>query len=545
MTGFKKPRLGQQLVYLQCRSLFVGDFTRMRRLEAIQHFLEQRRGAIPVLFDYPLEKVCVLAQKLLIDGIFASEALARQRFPWLFDPARLKPSEKAPSEAKASQAESSASWSMAATSQAAIEQAESGDESTGEPVTSDPPGQRTGELNTCEHNGRCSFLIAHESELAPRLPPPAPASLPYATQHRILNRLQAVLEECCFEFASNSLPELIVSHGLEVPEQVELPQWIGLLQEPANRLPGEMVGSVPAMGWEGLVGAAQKLQNMIARRVRLNTDGVIELFDDAILLTQMLKDAQRTAWCEGTRESLQSSLESIEGLGKALRVALSSQLQRIARKRAALDLLETKAISHMVELEQQKRASIYEAVNQAVLRPNVPTDKVRLISDGTEAVAVKTEGASHPTRNLTDKQGFGSATGNALPKDKVFHCDDTHAGRHEPGKVDQARDQTSNQLRSSISMPPKGSNPIPSLATTKYTPSSGPRTFPTPLAAGMKPNPPIEGWAEAKAASAVANLSASATAAPPGSRLWVSDVWERARLVKFDTPAAWQQPSSS
>jgi hypothetical protein len=397
------------------------------------------------------------------------------------------------------------------------------------------------------HNGRCSFLIAHESELTPRFPSPAPASLPYATQHRILNRLQAVLEECCFEFASNSLPELIVLHGLEVPEQVELSQWIGLLKVPANYLPGEMVGSVPAMGWDGLAGAAQKLQNIVARRLRLNIDRVIALFDDAILLTQMLKDAQRTAWCKGIRENLQSSLERIEGLGKALRVALSSELRHIARKRAALDSLETKAIAHMVELEKQKRGSIYEAMNQVVLHPNVPTDKVLSISDGTsgtKAAAVKMEGASHPTTNLTDKQVFGSGPGNALPKDEVFQCDESPTGGHEPGKLDQARDQTSNQLRFSISMPPQGSNSVLSLATTKYTPSPGPHMFPTQFAAEMKPNPPTGGSAEANAASALANLSASATAAPPSSRVGVSDIWERARFVNLDIPATWKRSTS-
>lgn len=71
----------------------------MRRLDTIRKFLEQRRHDIPVLFDsYPLEKVCLIAQKLLIDGIFASETLAQQRFPLLFDTARLMLSDRASSD---------------------------------------------------------------------------------------------------------------------------------------------------------------------------------------------------------------------------------------------------------------------------------------------------------------------------------------------------------------------------------------------------------------------------------------------------------------
>lgn len=175
-TMDRKPRLGQQLVYLHCRSLFVGNFTRMRRVEAIQKFLEQRRNAIPLLFeDYPLEKVCLVAQKLLIDGIFASEALARQRFPLLFDPARLMlsdkassekascekaPSEKAPSEkapsgqasseTKGSQIGTASSWPVAAGAQNGLETPESGAKSAGEAVTSDPAWQHTGNSNITE-----------------------------------------------------------------------------------------------------------------------------------------------------------------------------------------------------------------------------------------------------------------------------------------------------------------------------------------------------------------------------------------------------------
>lgn len=76
----------------------------MRRLESIQNFLEHRRNAIPFLFDgYPLQQVCLIAQRLLIDGIFISETLAKQRFPLLFDPARhlyysKASSDKTPSE---------------------------------------------------------------------------------------------------------------------------------------------------------------------------------------------------------------------------------------------------------------------------------------------------------------------------------------------------------------------------------------------------------------------------------------------------------------
>lgn len=144
----------------------------MRRLDSIKNFLMHRRDAIPLLFDgYPLEKVCLIARKLLIDGIFISEVLARQRFPLLFDPARLIPSDntssdKVPSEKALSEKGLS---EKEASEEGPSEKASSGAErsqintrscwpvvvgsetkSAREAVTSDPARQHTGESSITE-----------------------------------------------------------------------------------------------------------------------------------------------------------------------------------------------------------------------------------------------------------------------------------------------------------------------------------------------------------------------------------------------------------
>lgn len=96
ITMKRKPRLGPQLVYVQCRSLFVGQSASIRDLDAIKKILQEHRKAIPVLFNgYPFEKVCLIAQTLLFDGVFTSEARARKKFSLLFKSAQHVPSEKA------------------------------------------------------------------------------------------------------------------------------------------------------------------------------------------------------------------------------------------------------------------------------------------------------------------------------------------------------------------------------------------------------------------------------------------------------------------
>ena len=43
----------------------------------------------------------------------------------------------------------------------------------------------------------------------PRTPTLHPLTLPYKTQHHLLTTLQAVLEECCFDFGRLWLPEVL------------------------------------------------------------------------------------------------------------------------------------------------------------------------------------------------------------------------------------------------------------------------------------------------------------------------------------------------
>lgn len=412
----EKPRLSQRLVYLHCRSLFVGDITRMRGRNSIRNFLEQHRNEIPVLFDdYDLDRVCSIVQKLLADRIFKSEARARKRFPQLFDPARLPPSEKALSEKalserilsekalsekassekaasdkalseKASSEKASSettgspintgsSWEVEAGAQNRLESLDSGAKPAGEAVTSYPTEQHTGESNIAEFTRIYSPSTAHSSEARAQVPPLAPVYLPFATQYWILNRVQVNLEGCCFDFAKKFLPELISSQELEVPEQLELSRWVSLLMQSDSRLPE----TVSATGWVEILDAAEKLQSIVTRRMRMTVNGMIGLLDDAIVMTQSFKDVRRTTWCQKVYKKLQSCVVNIEGAGKDLRDILSVQLQDIASKRAELDSIETKAIDHTMEIEKKKRADVYYALKQELLDVRIPgTKKSRL-----------------------------------------------------------------------------------------------------------------------------------------------------------------------
>lgn len=328
-----------------------------------------------------------------------------------------------------------------------------------------------------------SLFTAHPSEARAQIPPPAPVHLPFATQHRILSNLQTALEGTCFDFTLKILPEAIKTREVEVPEQLEWKEWVLLIGEFADHLPC----TVPTMGWEKLWGVAEKLQSRIARRTRTSVNDMINFLDVGIMMTQCLKDVERTAWCQRVREKLQSSLANIEGFDNDLREKLSVQLQDIASKRAALDTMENKAIAQMMEIEKRHRVLEYEIVKQALLDPNGPGEKVLSISNGPEPVKIK-GGESNDKGNLHENRIPDASTYDTTPKKAALYHSESQIIEQDPETVDQAnlsRKPFRDPKSHSYSAPLESSNVFSFQSPQRVTEKSHAHTFSKQLAAEM------------------------------------------------------------
>ena len=314
--------------------------------------------------------------------------------------------------------------------------------------------------------------------------------LPFAIQHRILINLQAALEGTCFDLILKILPEVIKAQELEVPEQLELKEWVSLLREFADHLPC----TVPAMGWEGFLGVAEKLQSTIARRTRTSVNGMINFLDNGIIMTQSFKDVGRTVWCQHIHEKLQSSLANIERFENDLREKLSVQLQDIARKRAELDAMEIKAIAHMMEVEKRHRVLEHDIMKQGLLDLNIPGEKVLSISNGPEPVKIK-EGESNLKGNLDGYRIPGVSAYDTTPKKAALYHSESQIIKQDPETVDQpnlsckpSRDSKSH----SYSAPLESSNLFSSQSPRWSTEISYAQTFSKQLAAEMTAGSPTE-----------------------------------------------------
>lgn len=58
-----------------------------------------------------------------------------------------------------------------------------------------------------------------------RIPSLFSVYLPFRTQHRLLVKVQTILEQACFEFGQCSMPDVLQTHRWECPESCELNLW--------------------------------------------------------------------------------------------------------------------------------------------------------------------------------------------------------------------------------------------------------------------------------------------------------------------------------
>lgn len=185
-----------------------------------------------------------------------------------------------------------------------------------------------------------------------------PIYLPYKTQHQILSKVQFILEECCFKFATNSLPEAISARGWEYPEAAELTQWIKLLLPREEEISASAVSKIPGRSWQEVLLATSKIRHSAVHRLRISAKGIQDMLGDAIMLTIMLRDTIRRSLLEHIGRELTSSIEEVEGRLVNLEKDLTKELDILAKRRAELSRLADAAIHRAIDNDRENRRVI-------------------------------------------------------------------------------------------------------------------------------------------------------------------------------------------
>jgi hypothetical protein len=346
---------GERVIYLAMKSVFNGSNAKIRRLSPIRKLIKKNQTQPDIANlarEYGLETICSTVRNLLTEEIFLSTFKAKIRFPEVFDVSPAQTAEREASEAEAARHEATAIQDVMQDHEERIQDtAEPGGEVEGD----NSKYNTTPALSTFEHypqsflciDKTCHDLQQPSSEKPHRLPSLFPVYLPMRTQHLLLVKVQNILEQACFQFAQQAMPDILKKYGWDCPEAAELNRWtMEFLQLQGGFGDQEEKMNKPL---EKLFRSVTAIRHTAVHRIRVSAKRTEQFILDAESLLTLLKDEERLKSLIKLRRDTQSAIEELERNKHVLGIKLEKTLKGIENQRAELDLIEKASIAEMLK----------------------------------------------------------------------------------------------------------------------------------------------------------------------------------------------------
>ncbi|KAI1306596.1 hypothetical protein F5Y03DRAFT_353907 [Xylaria venustula] len=322
----------ERVVYLALKNVFKGPDAEMRRLAAVRKLITKRQkdsGVADLVNAHNIETVCNMARTLLTEGIFESTLKAKIRFPEVFD---VSPAQSA--EREASEAEAAINDANAIKGAVEGHSEDLGGSNSRADVT------ETESVETC-HNAEPTVL--RHTNTVPSL---FPVYLPIRTQHRILTKVQSILEDACFDFGQRRIPDVLKRNQWDCSEAAELNLWSKELMKRQNELFHKAVDTGKPL--DKLLSSIADLRHTAVHRICISARGLEQFLLNAESFVVILGDTTRLKLLTEIRRNIQQTIEELERNKHLLTSKLQETLKRIAAQRAELDRMEEIALADMM-----------------------------------------------------------------------------------------------------------------------------------------------------------------------------------------------------
>lgn len=188
----------------------------------------------------------------------------------------------------------------------------------------------------------------HAGQATSTAPSLYPAYLPYPSQHRLFKKVQAILEDACYDFGRKTMGAVLDQRGWDSPECVELNVWCHAFRcnmhlfDPSRT---ELLGKpLP-----DFLGTTAQLRHTAVHRLRLSAKKVEELMVNAEGFATLLENDTCIHAVSRLRRETTLAFAELARNKDLLECRLTEQLKDIANRRAELDRLERQAIESMLK----------------------------------------------------------------------------------------------------------------------------------------------------------------------------------------------------
>ena len=180
---------------------------------------------------------------------------------------------------------------------------------------------------------------------------PSSANLPFPIQHRLLVKLQAILEEACFTFACHKLPDVLEKNGWKCAEQVQLNQWTEVFLAHQHIFATDKVYIGTSLS--ELFISMTELRHTVVRRVQTRATKIQLFICEAEKFLGLFQNEKYALVIAQLQRKMNPIIKELQKKKILLHNHLQDTLEEIRIARAKLDSQECAAMAFMLEEDAQ------------------------------------------------------------------------------------------------------------------------------------------------------------------------------------------------
>jgi len=452
----------QKKVYIAYRAFFKGEDARIRERMAIPDIVAQHLQSGQIVVEgLSLMQVADILRELLQRNIFESEVEARLAFPDLFATTLAQQSFL---EGDAAKSEGKELNKIALLDN--NQDKDHTDESDDRVLLILPTGE-PGLLNSASHMMVLIRTLATSQSQTDVVPVPSlyPLYIPYKAQYQILSRTQRLLEECCYAFTRQWLPDLLEQRQWDCPEAIELNTWTIVVVKRLKKLPSHCfghLGSKPSIPLAKVLMSIHDLRHAAVHRIRTSAKGISEMIRSATRFARALGGSVWEKQLEELQRELDGKIRAMELNKNFLETKHERQLQDIARQRKELDEKEKNSLTTMQKEDKDYCSSIGHLLSRSAKRILAgATDDGLHLAEAEQDLALET--AAEMELPLTVGHKLPQQAGlDCCTKAKADAFGDSSPDQHESrsnSKVLEDADLGSSTSSDTTGNPPRGFEP--------------------------------------------------------------------------------------
>lgn len=236
-----------------------------------------------------------------------------------------------------------------------------------------------------------------------------PVYLPLRTQHGVLVKVQTILEQACFDFGQQNMPDVLEKHGWDCAESAELNLWATEFLNHRSQFDDREGDAGKPL--EKLFRSVADIRHSAVHRIRVSARGMEQFILDAESLATLLEDGVCLRLLRRLRRDTQLAIEELERNKHVLTSQLGETFKKIAAQRAELDRLEKAAIAEMVreDGEYQLFAGTNLEMAMVTFEPTAPT------TTATTTATVTENGAGSDGENMDGADVYDGASSSKSP----------------------------------------------------------------------------------------------------------------------------------